>query len=378
MSTVRIAVVGAGARARDTWLPLLSKIEGYRIAGLTDAAPGRAAAAAREAGVTDATIYPTYADVLADDQVDAVALVVRDERQGALAAQALRAGKHVSAEVPCAHTIADCWDLVAAARESSAVYQLAEQTRYWGFVEEWTRLVREGSLGHVTLAEGQYLHHLSSGWFDEDGQPTWLHRMPPLHYLPHELSPLLRILDDRVVEVMGVSTGPNRAHPELSTPEAQVALMRTSKGAILRLTVSFAQPHPDGDWHWYAVTGTAGRVEWRRSRSDSPKAWFVDGSREPDLQPADWGYQRVDAPIQARGSGHGDADYYVHANFLAAVRGEAHSQLDAVHAVQTAAPAILAAESAAGGGTWITVPDFTPPTDAGSHTTTPSRYQDST
>jgi hypothetical protein len=47
MSTVRIAVVGAGARARDTWLPLLSKIEGYRIAGLTDAAPGRAAAAAR-------------------------------------------------------------------------------------------------------------------------------------------------------------------------------------------------------------------------------------------------------------------------------------------------------------------------------------------
>ena len=38
-----------------------------------------------------------------------------------------------------------------------------------------------------------------------------------------------------------------------------------------------------------------------------------------DLAEVDWRYERTDAPAEARGSGHGDADYYVHAAFRDAV-----------------------------------------------------------
>ena len=45
-------------------------------------------------------------------------------------------------------------------------------------------------------------------------RPTWLQEMPPIHYLPHELSPMLKVLDDRVTEVTAMSTGsPSHAHP---------------------------------------------------------------------------------------------------------------------------------------------------------------------
>jgi predicted dehydrogenase len=314
--------------------------------------------------------WATYEDVLADGEVEAVALTVRAPDQGALAACGLRAGKHVHAEVPAAHSITDCESIVDAVHETGAIYCLAEQTRNWGFVQEWRRLVSEGTLGTPLLVDGQYFHYLPDDKFaDDDGgfipldrvgpnaRPTWQQLMPPIHYVPHELSPLLHVLDDRVVEVTGMSTpSPSRADARIIQPDVQVATMRTAKGTIIRLAVGFSSPHPEGDWHWYQVVGTAGSVEWRRRPDDEPKLYIA--GRDQALQNVDWRYERSDAPIQAGGSGHGDADYYVHTQFRDAVRGLAAAPMTVYQAVETAAPAIVAAESIARGGVPLTVPDF--------------------
>lgn len=348
MADLRIAVVGLGPRGRGTWIPLLQRISGYRIVAICDPIV-ETHERARAAIAHDVRVYRDYADVLADEQVDAIALTVRAEDQGALAARALDAGKHVHAEVPAAHSIDDCWAIVVAAERSGKVYALAEQTRYWGFVDVWRDLVASGRLGEITLCEGQYFHYLPT-----ESADGWLGRMTPIHYLPHELSPMLKVLDDRVVQVVGMSTAA-RAGP----PYLQVALMRTAKGAILRMATSFAQPHPHGDWHWYEVAGTGGRVEWRRSRTDTPKQWYVD-TGQADLVAADWSFERSDAPAEARGSGHGDADYYTHVAFRDAVTGDRPLELDVYGAMDTAAPAILAAESIDQGSVPLAVPDFRP------------------
>jgi predicted dehydrogenase len=255
------------------------------------------------------------------------------------------------------------------------VYQLAEQTRYWGFVEAWRSLVAEGRLGHVTLCEGQYFHYLPERFFQDaetgrfyapkeaaqpQARPTWLQRMPPIHYLPHELSPMLKVLDDRVVEVTAMSTrAPSYAHPEVDQPDMQVALMKTEKDTILRMAASFAQPHPHLNYHWYQITGTRGRVEWKRAARDLPRLWLADAQMY-DLAEVDWRYERTDAPPEARGSGHGDADYYVHAAFRDAVLGKRPLAFDVYRAMDTAAPAILAAESIEQGSRPLRVPDFRP------------------
>jgi len=377
MDEIRMGVVGLGGRGIGTWFSMLQQMRGYRITAICDPiAALHERALSRLTRPGEVAVYTRYEDILADPNVDAIALCVRCKEQGALAAQALEAGKHVHSEVPAAHTMADCWRIVAAAERTGLVYQLAEQTRYWGFVEAWRALVAEGRLGHITYCEGQYFHYYPNQSFQDprtgqfyppgeaashpEAKPTWLYWMPPIHYLPHELSPMLKVLDDRVVEVVAMSTrSPSYVHPELISPDMQVALMKTGKDAILRMAVGFAQPFPERDNHWYQVIGTRGCVEWKRSGRDLPKLWLLEAQMH-DMAEVDWRYERTDAPFEARGSGHGDADYYVHAAFRDAVLGVRPLEFDVYQAMETAAPAILAADSIAQGSRLMPVPDFRP------------------
>ncbi|PKO23876.1 MAG: hypothetical protein CVU38_01635 [Chloroflexi bacterium HGW-Chloroflexi-1] len=377
MDDIRIGWVGLGARGLE-WVHILRSMRGYRITALCDPI---VALHERALSLLDnrnqVARYTDYAAILADPSVDAIGLCVRCREQGALAAQALEAGKHVHAEVPAAHTLEDCWRIVVAAERTGLVYQLAEQTRYWGFVDAWRDLVAEGRLGHVTYCEGQYLGYYGTEIFFQspetgrfcsveelpshpDAKPTWLHLMPPIHYLPHELSPMLKVLNDRVIEVSAMGTrSPSYAHPEIGQPDIQVALMKTEKGAILRMVTGFTQPVPHRDHHWYQIIGTRGCVEWRRSESERPKMWLADSGMH-DAAEVDWRFERLDAASEARGSGHGDADYYVHTAFRDVVLGTKQPEFDVYRAMDTAAPAILAAESIAQGSKLLRVPDFRP------------------
>ncbi len=100
-------------------------------------------------------------------------------------------------------------------------------------------------------------------------------------------------------------------------------------------------------------------MEWKRSGSGQPLMWMADEQMH-DMAEVDWRFERTDAPAEARGSGHGDADYYVHAVFRDAVLEGTPLDFDVYKAMDTAAPAILAGESIAHGTELMKVPDFRP------------------
>lgn len=376
MNEIRMGVVGLGTRGLH-WIDLMEKLAGLRITAICDPfEPMQERAKAHLKAANDVKVYTRYEDLLADANVDAVALTVRCREQGAMAAMALEAGKHCHQEVPACHTLEDCWRLVVAQERSGQVYLSAEQVRYAGYVEAWAKLVRDGSLGRITYAEGQYFHYYVGKCFQNpatgefcspeesrqrpEAERTWMWHMPPIHYVVHDLSPLLKVLDDRVVEVVGMSTdSPSAAHPELQWPDMQVALMKTQNGALLRLAVSFAQPHPERETHWLQVIGTRGSVEWRRSLEDKPKLWLADWQMH-DKSPMEWSYARTNEPAEARGTGHANLDYYVHAAFRDAVLQGTPLDFDVYKAVDVAAAGIIAAESIAQHSTTLRVPEFRP------------------
>jgi len=378
MKNIRVAVVGLGKRGVLAWIPALERLHGFRITTICDPIVALHDWAREVLGSPgDVKAYTQYEDVLADDNVDAIILTVRCPEQGAMAAQALESGRHVNQEVPAAHTLDDCWRIVVAQERSGLVYQSAEQMRYAGYVEAWRELVEDGSLGKITYAEGQYLHYapilfhrnprtgrlvdLKDLGDNPDAERTWFDDMPPMHYLVHDLSPILRVVDDRVVEVVGMTTdSPSAAHPQLAMPDLQAALMKTAKGALLRLAVSFTQPHPEGDCHWQQIIGTRGSVEWRRSADDQPRQWLAtDGAN--DKRAMDWRIERTDMPAEANESaGHWGLDYFVHAAFRAAVLEGEPLEFDVYKAMDVAAAGILAAESVAQGSRPLRVPDFRP------------------
>jgi hypothetical protein len=87
---------------------------------------------------------------------------------------------------------------------------------------------------------------------------------------------------------------------------------------------------------------------------------WLAGSQMHDMAEVDWRPEREDAPEEARGSGHSDADYYVHATFRDAVLDGKPLEFDVYRAMDTAAPAILAGDSIDAGTVLRRVPDFRP------------------
>ena len=151
------------ANAGSVGLQLLQQIEGYSVTAIGDTFT-----VLHEQGLSaldhpnTVAVYSNYDEFLNDPNIDAVGLVVRCKEQGAMAAQALEAGKHVSAEVPAAHTIEDCWRIVTAAERSGLVYLLGEQQQYAGIFDAWRDLVQNGRLGRVSYCESEYVDYMGN------------------------------------------------------------------------------------------------------------------------------------------------------------------------------------------------------------------------
>lgn len=381
---LRTGVVGLGHRSVGNVLPKVMGFEEYELAAvcdLRDRVVETVCQRTRAEHGVEVNGYTSFGDMLSREQLDAVIVQVDPDKQVPLACQAMDAGCHVMMEVPAAYTIEDCWRLVVTVERTGRVFLLMEQLRYSGYIQAWRRLVQDGVIGRPLFAEGEYFDDKPDAFYQDaagrfytprqaeetpDATPTWRHLAPTITYLPHELSPILHALDDRVVRVTGMSTR-NRSYNYDSVERAdmQVALMHTERDTILRMAVAHTVPgirRGDLVTHWHHIKGTRGAVEWRRGDQEQCKLWVADWQL---AQPLDvpWGTARIDGPPAAAASGHGGLDYYPFAVFADAALREVPVHFDVYQAVGTAAPAILAAQSAAGGSMPMDVPDFRP--DAG-------------
>ncbi|MCP4645302.1 MAG: Gfo/Idh/MocA family oxidoreductase [bacterium] len=375
---IRIGVVGLGHRALHMVRQANRYID-YAPVAVCDIRPElveRAKADLKDELGLDLRGYTDFDSMLAEEELDAVAVHVDADKQPALVCQALDAGCHVMCEVPLAYDMDSCRDIVQAVERNDRVFLLMEQTRFWGFVRAWQKIVQAGVIGHPLYVEGEYLGYYPSLFFQDDGgqfyvpdeaernpaaKPTWRQERHTIHYLPHELSPLLYILGDRVKRVTAMSTRNQSYHmPNVQLADVQVALMHTEKDTIMKLATGFTSPvihRGETHHHWYHIKGSEGALEWTRAEWDKPKLW-VHGWQMPEPVPMPWGLARLDAPVGAQGSGHGDADFYVYAQFADAVLRGVPPELDVYGAVDTAAPAILAAKSIDEDNMPQDVPDF--------------------
>lgn len=118
-SKVRIGFIGAGNFATGTLIPALKRIDTVEFAGICSARGLSAKSAAQRHGF--AYCASDARELLDDPDVDAVVIATRHDSHAALAAAALRAGKHVFVEKPLALTNEQLSDVLAAAAESEHV-----------------------------------------------------------------------------------------------------------------------------------------------------------------------------------------------------------------------------------------------------------------
>ena len=381
MKKIRIGYLGVGPRAQ-VLLDCYAMHPQAEFVAFADIAESRAADVAaifNKAHGTDVKAYTCYEDMVNNESLDALLIASDPDKQVDYAVDAMHRGLHVMTEVPAAFTIDQCRKLVDAVEKTGVKYQLGEQTRYWNFIKQWREMAKKGDFGKIYYAEGEYLHYepywdilrdkktnyqvypkTLEEFNNPDCVPSWRYYCfkEPIFYMPHELSPLLSITGGRITKVscMGLPLGSNTA-PHFDLCDLQTALMYTDNDVIFSLRAGFSSPYgPKNELgaHWYQIKGSKATVETSRSTLDTMKLYRAGGEWEE----MHWGTADPDQPEYIRNSTHGGADYYPIMHFIDAIINDKTPAVDVYTAVETAAPAIMAAESARKGGALLEVPDF--------------------
>ena len=375
--TLNLGIVGLGPRARYL-IKLYQTHPAWNITAICDKYQRNIDLARGE--MIDKTVpaYTDYEKLMAAGGLDALLIAIDPDQQVAMVCDAMRRGLHVTSEVPAAYTIDQCWDLVHTVERTGMIYQLHEQTRYWKFIRDWQEMAQNGEFGKILFMEGEYLHYESNWDLEMDTNtgellygsecagrpgivPTWRARSfrHPILYLPHEMSPLLSIANARVTHVSCIGTRPiSYSDAGFRTRDLEVALMRTDKDTIIRVAAGFTTPHGSRGGtgsHWYQVKGSKATAEWCRTDTDKPKLYRATTGRWQEM---DWSTEDKHADNVVRESGHGGADWWPVDSFAKAILKGKHGYMDVYTAVETAAPAVIAAKSAEMGGAMLEVPNF--------------------
>ncbi len=93
--------------------------------------------------------YHDYRELLAREDIDAVALIVPDHWHALMAIEAAEAGKDIYCEKPLALTVTEGRKMVRAVREHGRIFQTGAQFRSSPAVRHACELVRNGRLGEI-------------------------------------------------------------------------------------------------------------------------------------------------------------------------------------------------------------------------------------
>jgi predicted dehydrogenase len=107
------------------------------------------------------TRYADYRKLLDDKSIDAVAIATPDHWHALMFVDACRAGKDVYVEKPLSLTVFEGRRMVQVAEETKRVTQVGIHRRSVKSLQEAAKFVRDGGIGHVTVAKG---YHVQNEW----------------------------------------------------------------------------------------------------------------------------------------------------------------------------------------------------------------------
>ena len=154
MDPVRFGVISTAKIGIGKVIPAMQRSQHCRIVAIASRDLQRARAAAEALGIAKA--YGTYAELLADPEIEAVYNPLPNHLHVPISIEAAAAGKHVLCEKPVALTAEEARKLIAARDRAGVLVQEAFMVRCH---PQWLRareLVREGRIGELRVVQGSF------------------------------------------------------------------------------------------------------------------------------------------------------------------------------------------------------------------------------
>ena len=226
--SIQVGVVGLGY-----WGPNVARnlnaIDGAELRWCCELDPDRTA---RWSPVFPTARFTTdFEEMLAEDELDAVAITTPASDHAALAGRALEAGKHCFVEKPLTHTTADAAELIRKAEEADRVLMVGHLLEYHPAIEALEAHVRSGELGELTYV---YSNRLNLGRLSEAENVLW-------DLGVHDLSVILRLVGELPSEVWAFGSRGVRDTVE----DVVFAHLRFPSGLMAHMHLSWLDPHKE-------------------------------------------------------------------------------------------------------------------------------------
>lgn len=335
---LRIGVVGLG-QVSAAHLSGFGSADGAEIVVVCDDVPAKAEAVQIRLGVPAVT---DYHDVLADEDVDAVALLLPHQIHYSVAREALEAGKHVYLEKPFTVHEHEAVELIRLARDRGLTLAVAENTRFVHAYVVAEKIVRSGRLGEIRAVRGFIPDQILDEWAEE---PTGWKRQPHgaaaiADCAPHMLLLLLWFFG----EVESLQAIALRYVPDVELENHGIIAGRLVTGTLFSVEFSSVTEYPRGER--VEIYGSDGTL--LIDQVLDPPVVFYRGDTDPkgtpvDEVPFDLGaWKRHSIELAAR-------------DFVAAVREGRSAAVDLEQARMTVRLVDCAYQSIAQGGQRIDV-----------------------
>ena len=387
--TVKIGMIGLGERGKVLFASL-GQIAGIEIAAICDTYDFRV-----EEGTALCAKYGwrpwagrDYRELLKQD-LDAVIITTTWTTHTRIAADAMRAGKHVGLEVGGAACEQECWELVRVSEETGKFCMLLENCCYADNELMLFHMAKQGLFGEIVHTAGGYEHDLReqivTGLERKHGRMrNFLCRNGEL-YPTHQLGPICKLLGinrgNRLLSLVSVaskarglrdwarrSNQPQNLQ-DLSWNQGDIVttILKCANGETITLTHGCSLPRPysrNGK-----IQGTRG--VWvedaggiyiepetvRVTGQDDMHEWVVLEEYRDRYRHPLW-KEYVEKHGISHEEGHNDIDYLVLCAFIDSIQ-HGEPPIDVYDAAVWMAVTYLSEQSVAMGGQVVPVPDFT-------------------
>ena len=324
MKKVRVGVLGAH-RGR-TMIEYCKHAENAELVAVCDKAPYELEKVRREAGDLPIAYYESFDDFILHD-MDAVVLANYANEHAPFAIRCLNAGMHVFSEVLPVQTMAEAVALVEAVENSGKVYAYGENYCYMAAPREMRRLYREGVIGELEYAEGEYVHNCEPIWFEITyGEPDhWRNNMYSTFYCTHSLGPILHAAGLRPISVTGFESAENTRRFRQGSRAASygIEMVTLENGAIVKSIHGGLYKNNIS----YVMYGGKGRMESAREDAQNgghDRIYVNADENEGDYEHpgAVRTYLPAERDEKSRGYGHGGSDFYAMYYFIERILGD--------------------------------------------------------
>lgn len=390
IDTVRIGIIGIGARGTDT-VALLPHIDGIDINAVCDLIPQKADSAKKQLeahGFQPAAYSGTedsWKQLCDRSDIDLVYIITPWALHVPMAVYAMEHDKHVAVEVPAATTIEECWQLVETSESTQKHCMMLENCCYDFFELLTLNMARQGFFGDIIHGEGAYIHNRFQRFFEKE-ETIWrlqenIKRNGNL-YPTHGLGPLCQIMNINRGDKMEylVSTSSNdfmlgKMADKLAETDSfwkpyshknysgnmNTSIIKTNKGRTIMIQHDVTSPRVYSRIHLVSGTKATARkypLPGRISTSDQE-----DWMSEQELKSLEEKYNppivKKIGEMAKQVGGHGGMDLILNWRLIDCIHNGLPLDMDVYDAVAYSCIGPLSEWSVANRSNSIDVPDFT-------------------